>query len=522
MRRLQLGPIVGHTDTQSTRIWIRVFDDPGLYELRVTGVGRAPFVSTESVLEFGTAIALMSGLRSDWRYHYQVLRRGRSVPGARGSFRTMPSDNSMAEIQFAFVSCNHQKNEGSWAQLRTFIEDSQPRFLLMMGDQVYLNQSGDTWKAHLDSAPAKRRQAIAQKYQDNWERDALRIVMANIPTYMIWDDHDVRDGWGSWAAESPTLAQRYPRGEKIFRRHDAFFADARDVYLHFQMSHNPAVDLPLPGQRKAMPLVVRCGRVLVLMLDSRGDRDLWRKESPILGTQQWIFIESLLANLPAEVDALMVVTAAPMATLSPQSLGQRTLGRLQPDVRLFRRGDMQGMDDLINSGGTPLFQDHPAAAGLNSLLEKTVFEARSVIDEVRDQWSHHTSRPEQERLIRKLGEARLSNRLAGSARAVAFLGGDIHLGGIWDISAPKNATMPCIVSSGISQLADKTSDTLLAVDQNFEIAPGLKSKQRLLIQRYNFGVMQVVPTGGTPVMVPAVVPQGASRATSGQLGGVVG
>jgi len=377
-------------------------------------------------------------------------------------------------------------------------------------------------EAHLDSAPAKRRQAIAQKYQDNWERDALRIVMANIPTYMIWDDHEVRDGWGSWAAESPTLAQRYPRGEKIFRRHDAFFADARDVYLHFQMSHNPAVDLPLPGQRKAMPLVVRCGRVLVLMLDSRGDRDLWRKESPILGTQQWIFIESLLANLPAEVDALMVVTAAPMATLSPQSLGQRTLGRLQPDVRLFRRGDMQGMDDLINSGGTPLFQDHPAAAGLNSLLEKTVFEARSVIDEVRDQWSHHTSRPEQERLIRKLGEARLSNRLAGSARAVAFLGGDIHLGGIWDISAPKNATMPCIVSSGISQLADKTSDTLLAVDQNFEIAPGLKSKQRLLIQRYNFGVMQVVPTGGTPVMVPAVVPQGASRATSGQLGGVVG
>jgi hypothetical protein len=132
MRRLQLGPIVGHTDTQSTRIWIRVFDDPALYELRVTGVGRVPFISTESALEFGTAIAVMSGLRSDWRYHYQVLRRGRNVPGARGSFRTMPPDNSMAEIQFAFVSCNHQKNEGSWAQLRTFIEDSQPRFLLMM------------------------------------------------------------------------------------------------------------------------------------------------------------------------------------------------------------------------------------------------------------------------------------------------------------------------------------------------------------------------------------------------------
>jgi len=82
--------------------------------------------------------------------------------------------------------------------------------------------------------------------------------------------------------------------------------------------------------------------------------------------------------------------------------------------------------------------------------------------------------------------------------------------------------MPCIVSSGISQLADKARDTLLAVDENFEIAPGLKSKQRLLTRTYNFGVMQVVPTGGTPVIVPAVVPHGASHAITGQLGGVVG
>jgi hypothetical protein len=501
MRRLQLGPNVGHTDTQSTRIWIRVFDDPASYELRVTGVGTFSFVSTESAFELGTAIAIAEGLRSDWRYHYQVMRRGRVVPGARGTFRTMPDDTSMAEVQFAFVSCNHQKDEGAWQQLGAFIEDSQPRFLLMMGDQVYLDQNGDTWRSHLDSTSQKRRQAIAQKYQDNWGREALRKVMANVPTYMIWDDHDIRDGWGSWAAESPTLTLRYPRGEKIFRRHDAFFADARDVYLHFQMSHNPPVALPLPGQRKAMPVVLRCGRVLVLMLDSRGERDPWRREFPVLGAQQWEFIETLLANLPADVDTLAVVTPAPIATLSPHSAGQLALGDAQTDVRLFRRGDMRAMDRLINDGG----------------------RLEAVIDEVRDQWSHHLSRPEQERLIRQVGAARFTNRLAGSPRAVAFLGGDIHLGGIWDISASKwNSSVPCIVSSGISQLARKGYEPVLAVDQDFEVAPGIRSKQRLLIQTYNFGVMHVVPTGGTPVIVPTVVPQGKSRATSGQLGGVVG
>ena len=29
-RRLQLGPVVGHTDDTSTRIWIQVADDPAL------------------------------------------------------------------------------------------------------------------------------------------------------------------------------------------------------------------------------------------------------------------------------------------------------------------------------------------------------------------------------------------------------------------------------------------------------------------------------------------------------------
>jgi hypothetical protein len=56
---------------------------------------------------------------------------------------------------------------------------------------------------------------------------------------MMWDDHDIRDGWGSFAPDSPTLAALYPRGKPIFDQYNAFFEDARDVSWHFQMSHNP-------------------------------------------------------------------------------------------------------------------------------------------------------------------------------------------------------------------------------------------------------------------------------------------
>ena len=55
-RRLQLGPVVGHTDDTSTRIWIQVSDDPARYGLRIEGIGLFQFESTEfGAIEFGAS-----------------------------------------------------------------------------------------------------------------------------------------------------------------------------------------------------------------------------------------------------------------------------------------------------------------------------------------------------------------------------------------------------------------------------------------------------------------------------------
>ena len=56
------------------------------------------------------------------------------------------------------------------------------------------------------------------------------------------------------------------------------------------------IDGPLPhGLRLGMPFVFRCGRLMVLMLDSRGERDVFRKDYPILGQRQWTFIDDVFA-----------------------------------------------------------------------------------------------------------------------------------------------------------------------------------------------------------------------------------
>ena len=60
----------------------------------------------------------------------------------------------------------------------------------------------------------------------------------------------------------------------------------------------------LAAERLGMPFVFRCGRLMLLVLDSRGERDVFRKDFPILGERQWQFIDDVFAHLPPDVDAL--------------------------------------------------------------------------------------------------------------------------------------------------------------------------------------------------------------------------
>ena len=160
-RRLQLGPIVGHTDDTSTRIWIQVGDDASLYRLRVQNVGLFTFESTgPGSAEFGTAIAFVSGLRPDLSYRYRVTRAGRFVPGAFGTVRTLPPAASMTNLLFCAISCNGAEEVGAWERFADFVEASRPSFVLMMGDQVYLDEDEpNVFATHFDSDPATRRRA---------------------------------------------------------------------------------------------------------------------------------------------------------------------------------------------------------------------------------------------------------------------------------------------------------------------------------------------------------------------------
>lgn len=540
-KRLKLGPIVGHTDDSSTKIWIQVSDDPSRYALRVEGAGLFPFVSTEvGQREFGTAVAKAVGLRPDWSYKYRVVRMGRFVPEARGSVRTMPSPSSMTPILFCAISCNGGEEDGVWKNFAEFVEKSQPSFILMMGDQVYLDEDEpDIFAEHFDSKPPDRRQAMADKYRLNWSREPLRTVLANVPVYMMWDDHDVRDGWGSSAADSPTMVAKFPKGAEIFRKSTAYFEDARDVYFHFQGCRNPLqgeirkpgspfepdsafpnyiFGPPPSGIRRAMPFVFRCGRTAILALDSRGDRDVFRSKFPVLGQEQWQFIDQFFATLPPDIEALAVVTPTPIASVDPHGTSMKALGDRTDDIEAFKRGDEKGTLHLDSpDGGLDTFVQAVGVLASAKIFQKTGFQPNwgnfkiSNIDEARDQWSHKFARSEQEDLIRKTGRARLSNRTAGSPRGVIFLSGDIHIGAVFEITCRNPSyKVTSLTSSGISKVESAPASIFVGVfvDEDFAVAPGIHSTLSEVIPDFNFGVVQVQPTGNGAVVLGSVAHEG--------------
>jgi hypothetical protein len=550
VNKLLLGPIVGHTDEQSVRIWIRTIDDPASYSLLIHTIGFFAFVSTEPNFEFGTAIVIAQGLKPHRKYRYKIQRLGRSLPNAIGTFTTKPPIQYLNETSFIAISCNDQADRGAWEMLKEFIDDTQPRFLLMMGDQVYFDQATNIpnlWETYRDRPTEQRRLRMAEKYQESWSRPYVREVMANIPCYMMWDDHDIRDGWGSFAPDSPTLAKKYPKGRNIHDKYASFFQDARDVFWHFQMSHNPpplinnTID-PIPvatyglsapqfnnaqPSSFAFPFTFRAGRVAVIVLDSRGDRDLWREKYPVLGASQWKYLNEVVEQLPTEIEGTVFVTPTPIVCMAPKGMSQLTVGGRTDDITYFRNGQEALLDEMFTTSGTDtdwqttkslytgLVSMSSAAAGIPINYGNLKLED---LDDIRDQWSHNFSRPEQGQLIRLAIRSRTTNRSGGNPRGLLFVGGDLHVGGLYriDITEPE-CSFECLISSGISRNAKSKFPGFLGtlVDEEFDVAEGIRTTLQYLINSYNFGSVTIISNGKSTELLSHVVHSGGESSVDG-------
>jgi len=221
----------------------------------------------------------------------------------------------VGSLSFALISCHHPSHPGQpdktvssmWSFMDEEMLKQDSRFLIQAGDQVYCDHKKfNAWKWSLKetSEESKRLWYYRQAYINSWNYPEIQGVFRRHPQYMIWDDHEVTNGWGS--------ERRHARSP--FKD---IFKVARQAYEEFQHCHNP--DALKTGE---LYYGFFYGPAAFLVLDLRGHRDISLYDpdqalpsSALMGEEQWRYVETWLQGSQAS-KMLFVVTSVPVCHLS--------------------------------------------------------------------------------------------------------------------------------------------------------------------------------------------------------------
>lgn len=118
-------------------------------------------------------IADVTGLRADTRYRYTICAPD-GLAVAQGSLRTFPPPWDRTGLVFASASCDslqvagERPNPGAWDLLAQRVRQGDLRFLMLLGDQVYMDEVEDLWNLPLDIDRRERRRCLAEVYHRFW------------------------------------------------------------------------------------------------------------------------------------------------------------------------------------------------------------------------------------------------------------------------------------------------------------------------------------------------------------------
>jgi hypothetical protein len=240
--------------------------------------------------------------------------------GRRWTF-TVPGRAQQPRI--AYASCNGfsdvadmkriaDKN-AMWSHLLAEHRRLRYHLLLMGGDQIYADQIWDVVEElrGFDELPRHERAAqvpsqglpdavlrfYAQTYCHRFGQDEVAAALASIPSVMMWDDHEIFDGWGSYSDEEQQSA--------VFR---TVFAAARTCFALFQLQSNPAAPswpvLPGAGGFDAM---FRIRDIGLLVLDLRSERT----QQQVIAPDTWNIIFGTL-DATRGLRHLLVMSSIPV------------------------------------------------------------------------------------------------------------------------------------------------------------------------------------------------------------------
>ncbi|MFE9770526.1 alkaline phosphatase D family protein [Streptomyces sp. NPDC005931] len=355
MTGLRLGPLLRYVDGTSATIWVETAR-PGTTEVRCPG-GAGGSAGTFQVAGHHYALVPVTGLTPGTATPYEVFLDGTRVwplpedpyPSLPPSVIPTPGGDT---VRVAFGSCR-------WAAPPTGEHDpvgpdaldtlaariaadpggERPDVLLLLGDQVYADETSDATRAWL----AARRdlgdppgsqvadyEEYTHLYYESWLDPQVRWLLSTLPTCMIFDDHDVIDDWNtsaSWVEDMRATSwwrERVLSGLTSYWVHqhlgnlsprelaaDALYAAVRET--------PDATDLlrAFAARAEADATSVRWsyrrdfGRVRVLMVDSRAARVLEEGSRSMLDPGEAAWVREQALDDRGSYDHLLIGTSLP-------------------------------------------------------------------------------------------------------------------------------------------------------------------------------------------------------------------
>jgi len=325
--------------------------------------------------------------------------------------------------------------EQLWHESRTHDKGLQRFHLLLMGgDQIYADSIWEDVKALKQWVGLSRSEqlefnvseALEQEieayyfglYGKRWLPDTRRPwdaveptrdsadAMARMPTIMMWDDHDIFDGWGSYSSEMQNC--------DVFK---TLFRYARQAFWVFQMQHalkdlpplaenvRPNVSQvdplyePIPWNERlrhdpmALPLfhgqpgfssAFRIGPVSLIVADLRTERS----RTQVMGPNTWNALQNWLSTMEGGVPEHPGSTCQHLLFLSSVPV-------IHPKLTLA-----EGVLDIFG-------QDH-------------VLDSNA--DDLKDHWAHDDHEGERKRLLETLTRTAEQCKLR-----VSIVSGDVHV-----------------------------------------------------------------------------------------------
>jgi phosphodiesterase/alkaline phosphatase D-like protein len=438
-----LGPFLGQVTTESIKVWLHLESVHEAVWVTLHPQSADQPSAASARLEFKaerlfTDCVELTGLRPDTRYFYKLWTNpALSLPlDLQGlepgelQFRTLPADPA-AQIDFVVMSCHNPtvamadgfEGHAVWADLPQIISsdsNQNVRFALMVGDQVY----ADEWQAKILAEPSEqgRLALYLEVYRKFWSNIHYRRVLCRLPAMMIWDDHDITDGWGSELSSfvGDTAAFK-PEWTNLFQA-------AFRTFSVMQASRNPA---PLAQDpRDGLDFGFRVGPWGFIFLDLRTNRNVRLRR--LLTPEQAFRIRQWVEANSAGMQTLFVVSPVVFSHGSP--LLEEKTTRYWPFV-------MSLVDFVAKRTRW--------GKGLHTRFSKSVGDIR---DDIADSWGSPENAAQADEMLGYLFD--LQND-AEQPTSVIILSGDIHTSGYANIYSADpahkvRASIPHITSSSVS------------------------------------------------------------------------